>query len=174
MYRKIQISISFIIFAGLLIIYILNNKLIQPNPINTTNVSSSIYPNKSLTPGDVFTNATTSQICKTGYTATVRNVSVSTKKQVYQEYGISYPKTSGSYEVDHFIPLELGGSNSIKNLWPEPASPTPGFHQKDIVENYLHYEVCSNQMSLTDAQNEIKTDWYSIYKQIPDPSKYQY
>ena len=31
--------------------------------------------------------------------------------------------------------LELGGSNDIKNLWPEAALPTPGFHEKDAVED---------------------------------------
>jgi hypothetical protein len=27
----------------------------------------------------------------------------------------------GAYEVDHLIPLELGGDNVIANLWPEAA-----------------------------------------------------
>ena len=49
-------------------------------------------------------------------------------------------------------------SNDIANLWPEAASPTPGFHQKDEVENYLHDQVCSGAMSLKDAQTEIATN----------------
>jgi hypothetical protein len=25
-----------------------------------------------------------------------------------------------AYELDHLIPLELGGSNDLRNLWPQP------------------------------------------------------
>jgi hypothetical protein len=70
------------------------------------------------------------------------------------------------YEVDHFVSLELGGSNDIKNLWPEPYLPKPGARQKDVVENYLHRQVCAGNMTLPDAQQAIKSDWYKIYEKI--------
>src|SRR6266487_7173563 len=89
-------------------------------------------PDSACTPGAIFPNATLQEICRSGYTKTVRNVPVSEKDQVYAEYGI-FHHSSGQYEVDHLIPLELGGSNDISNLWPEAASPQPGFHQKDKV-----------------------------------------
>jgi hypothetical protein len=76
-------------------------------------------------------------------------------------YGITY-HTTGEYEVDHFIPLELGSSNDITNLWPEPAEPTPGFHDKDKVENSLHNQVCRGSMTLQDAQKEIASDWLRL------------
>ena len=63
-------------------------------------------------------------------------------------------------------PLELGGDNVIANLWPEPADPRPGFHEKDFVENYLHRQVCSGAMSLADAQREIASDWLAVWRQI--------
>jgi 5-methylcytosine-specific restriction endonuclease McrA len=50
-----------------------------------------------------------------GYTKKVRNVPVEMKREVYEEYGVT-SHDPGDYEVDHLIPLELGGSNSIKNL----------------------------------------------------------
>jgi hypothetical protein len=54
------------------------------------------------------------------------------KGQAYAEYAIAQYKT-GEYEVDHSIPVWLGGSNSIPNLWPpikqngtlEPSSNPP-------------------------------------------------
>jgi hypothetical protein len=123
-------------------------------------------PDSPCTPGAIFPNATVQQMCGYGYASSVRNVPLSEKDQVYAEYGI-YHHYSGQYEVDHLVPLELGGSNDIANLWPEAASPAPGFHQKDEVENYLHDQVCSGAMSLKDAQTQIATNWLAVYNRMP-------
>ena len=120
---------------------------------------------KACTPGAIFPNATKDQICQSGYSSSVRNVPVSEKDQVYSEYGIQ-SHTTGQYEVDHLVSLELGGSNDIANLWPEAASPKPGFHEKDQVENYLHSQVCSGAISLHDAQVEIANNWLNVYSQM--------
>ena len=125
-------------------------------------------PDSACTPGAIFPNATVQQICTYGYTHTVRNVPFQEKDQVYAEYGISH-HYSGEYEVDHLVPLELGGSNDIANLWPEAANPTPGFHEKDQVENYMHDQVCSGAMSLKEAQTEIATNWLAVYQRMPKP-----
>ena len=122
-------------------------------------------PDKDCTPGAIFDTVTKDQICVPGYSQTVRNVPDSEKNTVYREYDILSHKT-GEYEVDHFISLELGGSNDISNLWPEAANPTPGFHEKDKVENYLHQQVCKGLMTLTEAQQEISTDWLGVYQQM--------
>jgi hypothetical protein len=120
-------------------------------------------PDPECTPGAIFPNATKEQICQSGYASSVRNVPASEKDQVYAEYGIA-SHTSGQYEVDHLVSLELGGSNDIANLWPEAASPTPGFHQKDTVENHLHDAVCAGTVSLSDAQHEIASNWLALFK----------
>lgn len=103
------------------------------------------------------------EICST-QTGPRRDVSTATKKQGFTEYGLSYPQPRGAYEVDHFIPLELGGSIDISTLWPEAANPTPGFHQKDREENYLHERVCSAKtVTLAEAQRTITADWLTYY-----------
>ena len=122
-------------------------------------------PDPVCTPGAVFKEVTADDVCRHGYTAEVRHVTDATRRKVFALYGvISHPR--GVYEVDHHIPLELGGSNAIANLWPEPAEPLPGFHQKDRVENYLHREVCAGRMRLEEAQRRIAKDWRAIYRQI--------
>jgi hypothetical protein len=123
-----------------------------------------LYPNLTLTPGAVL-SADASTICAAGYASSVRNVSAATKKQVYAEYGVSYPQQTGAYEVDHFIPLEIGGSNDINNLWLEPAAPTPGFHQKDQFENFEHGQVCNGTISAAEAQSRMTSDWYFYWQQ---------
>ncbi len=119
----------------------------------------------TCTPGAVIDTATKDQICVPGYSKSVRNVTASEKAQVFQEYGIA-THVKGQYEVDHLVSLELGGSNDISNLWPEPADPTPGFHQKDAVENYLHAQVCNGTLSLQQAQQQIAKNWLAVYNSI--------
>ncbi|MDP1688672.1 MAG: HNH endonuclease [bacterium] len=125
-------------------------------------------PDSDCTPGAIFPNTTKDQICIKGYSKTVRNVPTSLKRLVFEEYGISYPQPFGSYEVDHLIPLSLGGNNDIENLWPKAAKPFPGFWEKNIVANYLREEVCDGRIALSIAQEQIANDWFSIYKILPD------
>jgi uncharacterized protein YceK len=124
-------------------------------------------PDSACTPGAIIATATKDAICQSGYAQSVRNVPTSEKNQVYSEYGI-ISHTPGQYEVDHLVSLELGGSNDIANLWPEAASPKPGFHEKDKVENYLHDQVCSGAIALKQAQTEIATNWLAVYNQMPN------
>jgi hypothetical protein len=129
-------------------------------------VSTNAMPDSACTPGAIFPDATKDKICVPGYSSQVRNVPDSVKNQAYAEYGIT-SHTTGQYEVDHLISLELGGSNDIANLWPEPADPRPGFHEKDKVENYLHAQVCNGSMPLQEAQAKIANDWLSVYQSLP-------
>jgi hypothetical protein len=94
----------------------------------------------------------------------------SVKNQVYTSYGIK-SRRAGQYEVDHLVSLQLGGSNDISNLWPEAASPKPGFHEKDKVENYLHDQMCKGNMTLKQVQIAIATNWLTVYNSMPANSK---
>ncbi len=132
-------------------------------------VAKGTLPDPACTPGATFPNATARDLCVAGYTQTVRNVPVGLKRRVYEEYGLAYPQERGAYEADHLIPLELGGSNDIANLFPQPAVPAPGYHEKDLVENYLHDEVCAGAIDLAAAQKQIANDWRAVYDALtPD------
>jgi hypothetical protein len=64
-------------------------------------------------------------------------------------------------ELDHLIPLELGGANDVSNLWPEISDESgQGFrNSKDQVENSLKEAVCAHRIAIADAQNAIATNW---------------
>jgi hypothetical protein len=69
------------------------------------------------------------------------------------------------YEIDHLISLELGGSNDIKNLWPESCRTEPwNARAKDKLENRLHELVCTGQILVEDAQRAIAQDWIAAYQ----------
>lgn len=140
-----------------------------------------LSPNPTLTPGAVnpyITQANIHQtICKSGYTAgldengnKVRNVSESTKKKIFAEYNVA--KSSSRFEIDHLISLQLGGSNDIKNLWPQSYVTTPvNAITKDTLENKLHALICSDKITLEEAQHAIATDWRAAHKKYIVPKK---
>ncbi len=123
-------------------------------------------PNSDCSPGAIFPNATVEEICVKGYTKSVRNVSPKLRKQVFAEYDLPYPPAKGAYEVDHIVPLALGGSNDIANLFPEAAAPVPGFHEKDLVEIYLQGQVCDGRVDLSIAAHQIASDWLAVYNNL--------
>jgi len=123
-------------------------------PIVLAQQPTPILPDPKLTPGDAF-EVTAQDLCVPGYTKKARDVPAEMKREVYEEYGVT-SHGSGDYEVDHLIPLELGGSNSIKNLWPESHRTSPWNPQvKDRLEGKLHELVCSGQLDLKTAQQAI-------------------
>jgi hypothetical protein len=123
-------------------------------------------PDPACTPGGVFPHATAAEICTPGYAERVRAVLVSTKDAVYASYGISF-HAAGRYQIDHLVPLEVGGNNTRANLWPQV---TPGYGEKDTVENELHAAVCSGRIALAPAQAQIAHDWRHAGVPVPTPS----
>ena len=120
-------------------------------------------PDPNLTPGAVLP-VTAADVCRPGYAKSVRHVDGKTKALVYGEYGIEHHR-SGAYEIDHLISLGLGGSNDIRNLWPESLDTHPwNGHDKDRLEDRLHKLVCKGALSLDEAQAAIASDWIAAYQ----------
>jgi hypothetical protein len=130
-------------------------------PVRGAGVPAVDLPDPNLTRGEVLT-MTRSVVCVPGYASTVRNVPDSEKEAVYARYGI--PHLPYAHEVDHLISLELGGSNAITNLWPEPYQGRWGARTKDTLENRLHDLVCAGHLSLVRAQRLEATNWVAAYR----------
>lgn len=125
-------------------------------------------PDPRCTPGSIDPAVTQagirSTICVSGYTKTVRPPESQTTAfkygVAYPAYGVPSPARS---ELDHLVPLELGGSNDATNLWPETGKvPNP----KDDVERALNRAVCSGRVSLPAAQLAIASDWLTAEKKL--------
>lgn len=80
-----------------------------------------VKPNPEMTQGD-YCSSKDPDFLEYRYTENVphcvRNVSYWTKKDIYDDYRVP-ARCRGEYTVDHFVPLFMGGSNQIANLWPE-------------------------------------------------------
>jgi hypothetical protein len=128
-------------------------------------------PDPKCTPGAVNPSVTLIVLKNPSFrTECVRNCATSEgeKNATYQQYGILHPPsntgTSQVCELDHLISLELGGADTIENIWPQ-CGPNQVplakryFKQKDAVENYLAEQVKTGKMKLEKAQTGIAADW---------------
>jgi 5-methylcytosine-specific restriction endonuclease McrA len=133
------------------------------HPASVAGVPTSDLPRPSLTPGVVL-SVSRSRICVPGYSASVRDVPSSESDAVYLRYHVIH--VPYAHEVDHLISLELGGSNAIANLWPEPYAGRWGARTKDALENRLHALVCSGRLALPVAQHMEATNWVAAYRRF--------
>jgi len=121
-----------------------------------TDAAGYVLPDPNCTPGAVLTTST-AKVCSAGWASAHREYFTKAEREkAFWKYGVGTMDPAAYGEYDHLIPLELGGSNSPSNLWPEQGKiPNP----KDAIENALHEAVCSGHASLTAAQKAIAADW---------------
>lgn len=114
------------------------------------------------------TSATQNQtICVSGYTKTVRPSTSFThaiKKRLLLTNGLDYEIDKANYELDHIIPLALGGHpRNPQNLVLQAWEGEVGAKRKDRLEAKLHCLVCNGRLDLEIAQEAIWTDWMSAH-----------
>jgi hypothetical protein len=167
----------------------------RPNPGGATAKgmmfpAQDALPNPKLTPGALSSAVTQANIDQTicrpgGYTKSVRPPESYTEKlkgRLIRAYGYEQQVGGGAdrygnYELDHLVPLSIGGNpTSPKNLWPEPHVVQGGWgsYAKDRLELKIHDLVCAHQLALAQAQSMMATNWVATYKQLvgptPDPN----
>lgn len=127
---------------------------------------STIVPDPTLTPGAVRTTDV-ALICSTG-TRELRTWSRERDDRITAEYGLP-PGPHPEYEIDHLIPLGIGGADDDKNLWPEPRrsiEPQWNAEAKDRLEWRLRDLVCGGQLDVREAQKAIAEDWTEAYRKF--------
>lgn len=128
-------------------------------------------PDPGCTPGGVDPSVTAETLRDPDWrTGCVRNCQTSEaeKHVAYRWYNIRKPRANSGdnqvCELDHLVPLELGGADGMGNIWPEcgpnrAALDQRYFKMKDHVENYLADMVKAGRIPLGDAQRGIAADW---------------
>jgi hypothetical protein len=178
--------------------------LSAPSPNGERQAPPELYPDLSRTPGvpnaDITQENIGDNICSmTWSTREIRptvSLTNSLKVQQMTEYGDNVSDENAAcpfhsdnrkcYEEDHLIALEDGGApKDPQNLWPEPYNTqvdgnTVGAHQKDIVEGFIHDEICfgipnskknsripaHTSITLQRGREILATSWYACYLSI--------
>lgn len=120
-------------------------------------------PRTAITPGETRP-ITLEEVCRYPAAEVVSpDIPASVQSQVFAAYGIKGPQTS-QFEVDYLITPDLGGAESMRNLWPQPYSARWNARVKDKLEQRLHELVCGGKLDLATAQRDIAVDWIAAYK----------
>ena len=122
-------------------------------------------------PGALFADVQQSNIdvtiCVPGWTATVRpstSYTQGVKRKMLREAGILETE-SIKYELDHFVPLALGGHpRSLDNLWLQQWDGPWNARVKDRLERNLQLMVCQGTLTLRSARTAIQKDWKAAHK----------
>ncbi len=122
-------------------------------------------PNPALTPGKAATTDVR-QVCaiegNLSYSRRHRTATHALKSWVFREYGIEPPHgpaARGEWEIDHLVPLCLGGADEAANLWPQNQAT---YRKKDRLEARACREVCAGRLSLSEAQGWFLGDWTEV------------
>jgi hypothetical protein len=129
-------------------------------------------PDATCTPGAINPTLTLAVLqnpkFRTGLCVRDNATSPGQKDKTYRWYGIPKPAhntgQTQTCEKDHLISLELGGADTLANIWPQ-CGPSKTvlrkryFKQKDLVENFLADQVREGAIPLADAQQGVASDW---------------
>ena len=153
--RDTNVTRSAVCFAAMLVILVVVWTAIDP-------AEHKAIPRSDLTPGAVR-NVAVSDVCRAALSDNAE-VIPTVQRQVFAEYGMSNAEPR-AYEVDYLITPALGGSDDIRNLWPQPYSGSAwNAYVKDALEDRLRRMVCTGQLDLATAQHEIAVNWIAAYK----------
>jgi hypothetical protein len=161
--RWAYVAAVFLVAALGLRLFSRDLRLHDSQTLLATSNPGPLLPEPDLTPG-ATRPISTNQVCTPGPPDQMATIPMTVRQAVFHEYGMdrSQPR---EYEVDHLITPELGGTDDIRNLWPEPYATTEwNAHVKDELENRLRQMVCDGKLDLPTAQRDIATNWISAYQ----------
>jgi hypothetical protein len=130
-----------------------------------------LLPDPKCTPGAINPTLTAKVLQDPAFTTKcVRNDATSEeeKHSTYTAYGIPRPVNNEgenqTCELDHLVSLELGGADTLDNIWPQ-CGPNGVelreryFKLKDMVEDHLAEFVRHGRVDLGEMQKRIAEDW---------------
>jgi hypothetical protein len=117
--------------------------------------------NPAVTP-----QTTAETICVPGWTKTIRppvSYTAPIKRRLFDEYGLP-PELMGDFQLDHVIPLALGGAPSDPRNF--QLMDQDEAERKDDAERCLARAVCAGRVGLNEAREAIWLDWKAAAKRL--------
>lgn len=126
----------------------------------TSHCRSGTLPDRRCSPGAYYQRVTDDVSCSVGFDpARIRHVTAAVKRAVDRGYRIGHRRTG---PIGYVVPLELGGSNDIANLY----AMSSGAPAKTKLVHELHAMVCIGETDLQIARQQIASNWQTLYKTV--------
>ena len=139
--------------------------IVMAGVLATPTLAFDVRPNPNLTGGSVRIDGHDIKTTCGQSKAHRGLMSHARRDEILTRYGLP-PGEHPDYEIDHLIPLCLGGSDDPSNLWPEPRrtiEPRWNAEAKDRLERRLCDLACTGKLEIGAAQEAIAKDWIAAY-----------
>ena len=111
-----------------------------------------LLPNPKLTPGKIAQRGKDQH-----------GVSVAIEQKIFKRYRIPWTRRA-EFKIDHLIPLELGGADSVENLWPQNLRVKPySAERKELLTKCLLLRIAQGRITLAQAQTAMQEDWIDAF-----------
>jgi hypothetical protein len=116
------------------------------------NAQEPLLPNPKLTPGRIAQ----SDKDRGG-------VTIAMEQKVLARYRLPWSRRP-QFKIDHLIPRELGGADTLDNLWPQSVRARPyGADRKELLTEVLLARIAKGQITLAQAREQICKDWIDAF-----------
>ncbi len=121
-------------------------------PVCHARAQDALLPNRKLTPGKIVERDKDRG-----------GVTIKMEQKVFARYRLPWSRRA-EFKIDHLIPVELGGADTINNLWPQSVRTRPyGANRKELLTEILLERVARKQITLEQAQDQIRRDWIDAF-----------
>jgi hypothetical protein len=118
----------------------------------TTLAQDALLPNPKLTPGRIAERDKDRG-----------GVTLKMEQKIFARYRLPWARRA-EFKIDHLIPLELGGADTIDNLWPQSLRAKPyGADRKELLTEILLERIRTGRMTIAQAQEQIRNDWIDAF-----------
>ena len=111
-----------------------------------------LVPNPKLTPG---------RVARTEKERA--GITLQLEQKVFARYRLPWERRI-QFKIDRLIPAELGGADTLDNLWPQSVRARPyGTDRKELLTEVLLKKIRDGKLTIEQAQEAISRDWIDAF-----------